>query len=138
MKPALMAIAACCTAMSFAAAANSPGPGATAPIAPIAAPRDLPYPGQIQLAVDATDIARRIVRVHETLSGIGPDTVLLYPQWLPGTHAPEGTVDRLAGLKVTANGTNTSPVVRGAWISERLLGQPVLPPPSGVPAIEPV
>jgi hypothetical protein len=42
--------------------------------------------------------------VHETLSGIGPDAVLLYPQWLPGTHAPEGTVDRLAGLKVTANG----------------------------------
>jgi hypothetical protein len=40
-------------------------------------------------------------------------------------------------LKVTANGTTTSPVVRGKWISERILGQIVPPPPSGVPAVDP-
>jgi hypothetical protein len=40
-------------------------------------------------------------------------------------------------LKVTANGTTTSPVLRGAWITERILGQPVPPPPPSVPAIEP-
>ena len=40
-------------------------------------------------------------------------------------------------LKVTANGTNTSPVIRGVWISERLLGEQIPPPPSGVAAIEP-
>lgn len=40
-------------------------------------------------------------------------------------------------LKVTANGTNTSPVLRGVWVSERLLGQPIPPPPENVPAIEP-
>ena len=39
--------------------------------------------------------------------------------------------------KVTANGTNTSPVLRGVWISERLLGQEIPPPPQNVPAIEP-
>ena len=104
MKSVLVGFAACSTAITFVALAGSRGPVAIAPIAPIAAPSDRPYAGEIQLAVDATDIARRIVRVHETLSGIGPDTVLLYPQWLPGTHAPEGAIDRLAGLKVTANG----------------------------------
>ncbi|WP_437205109.1 DUF1592 domain-containing protein [Planctomicrobium sp. SH664] len=40
-------------------------------------------------------------------------------------------------LKVTANGTNTSPVIRGVWINERILGEAVPPPPSNVPAIEP-
>jgi len=54
--------------------------------------------------VDATDLERRIVRVHETVSGVTPRTVLLYPQWLPGSHAPEGPIDRFAGLKITANG----------------------------------
>ena len=40
-------------------------------------------------------------------------------------------------MKVTANGTSTSPVVRGAWIMERLIGQPPPPPPASVPAVEP-
>ncbi len=40
-------------------------------------------------------------------------------------------------LKVTANGTTTSPVVRGAWVLDNLLGQPSPPPPAGVPAVEP-
>ena len=40
-------------------------------------------------------------------------------------------------LKVTANGTTTSPVIRGVWIAERLLGEHVPPPPASVPAIEP-
>lgn len=40
-------------------------------------------------------------------------------------------------LKVTSNGNNTSPVVRGVWISERLLGEHIPPPPENVPAIEP-
>lgn len=40
-------------------------------------------------------------------------------------------------LKVTANGTSTSPVIRGAWVMERLVGQPPPPPPKSVPAVEP-
>ena len=104
MNSVVVAITACCTAMSLAAAAVSTGPGAIAPVTPIAAPSDRPYPGQIQLTVDASDVSRRIIRVHETLSGIGPDTVLLYPKWVPGTHGPEGTIDRLAGLRIVANG----------------------------------
>lgn len=99
-----------CTALSLGltaasqAAPESAGPSATAPITPIVAPKDRAYAGEIQLKVDASDVSHRIVRVHETLSGVAPDTVLLYPKWLPGTHAPEGTIDRLAGIRISANG----------------------------------
>jgi hypothetical protein len=40
-------------------------------------------------------------------------------------------------LKVTANGTATSPVQRGVWVMERILGIPRQPPPPNIPAIEP-
>ena len=48
-----------------------------------------------------------------------------------------GVLTQASVLKVTANGSNTSPVVRGVWINDRILGQPSDPPPPGVPAIEP-
>ncbi|HKB06174.1 MAG TPA: DUF1592 domain-containing protein [Gemmataceae bacterium] len=54
----------------------------------------------------------------------------------PGSH--RGGVLTMAGvLKVTANGTSTSPVTRGAWVLDRILGAPPAPPPSGVSAVEP-
>ena len=56
---------------------------------------------------------------------------------LPAKSMRGGLLTQAAVLKVTANGTTTSPVIRGAWISERILGMPVPPPPPGVPAIEP-
>jgi hypothetical protein len=40
-------------------------------------------------------------------------------------------------LKVTANGTTTSPVPRGAFVMGRLLGRPPQPPPPNIPAVEP-
>lgn len=48
-----------------------------------------------------------------------------------------GLLSQGAILKVSANGTNTSPVVRGAWVTERILGYSVPPPPPGVPGVEP-
>lgn len=48
-----------------------------------------------------------------------------------------GLVTQGAILKVTADGTHTSPVVRGVFINERILGAHIPPPPPGVPAIEP-
>lgn len=60
--------------------------------------------GIATVAVDATDLDRRIYRVHETLPvGQGPLT-LFYPQWIPGTYAPTGPLSRLAGLKFTIDG----------------------------------
>ena len=40
-------------------------------------------------------------------------------------------------LMVSANGVETSPVTRGAWLAENILGTPPPPPPDEVPAIEP-
>jgi hypothetical protein len=48
-----------------------------------------------------------------------------------------GIITQASVLKVTANGTTTSPVVRGVWMLERILGEGVPPPPANVPAIEP-
>lgn len=48
-----------------------------------------------------------------------------------------GIITQGSVLKVTANGTTTSPVLRGVWMLERIMGQHVPPVPAGVPAIEP-
>lgn len=48
-----------------------------------------------------------------------------------------GFLTQASILKITANGTTTSPVPRGAFVMDRLLGQPPEPPPSNVAAIEP-
>ena len=71
---------------------------------PVPTPLDRPFAGEIHLVVDASDVQRRIVHVHETITGLAADAVLLYPKWLPGEHAPKGPIDRLAGLRITAAG----------------------------------
>ncbi len=55
----------------------------------------------------------------------------------PGSHRG-GVLTMAAVLKVTANGTVTSPVLRGAWLQDRIMGQPLqLPSDLMVPAVEP-
>jgi hypothetical protein len=54
-----------------------------------------------------------------------------------GDRPRGGLITQGAVLKVTANGTTTSPVVRGVWVSERILGLEIPPPPANVPAVEP-
>ena len=70
----------------------------------IPAPRDLPYPGTIRLRVDATDTAHGVFRVAETIPVQPGALTLLLPKWLPGDHAPTGTIDKLSGLTVSAAG----------------------------------
>lgn len=54
----------------------------------------------------------------------------------PGSHRG-GLLTMGSVLKVTANGTTTSPIIRGAWVLERILGTPPPKPPPDVEAIEP-
>jgi len=56
---------------------------------------------------------------------------------LPADSHRGGVLTQASVLKVTANGTSTSPVLRGAWVLDRILGKPAPPPPNDVPAIEP-
>src|SRR3569833_1897579 len=78
------------------------GPGVAAGAKP--APQDTPYAGVISLKVDATDIGRHNFSVHETIPVKAGGLTLLYPQWLPGNHAPRGPIDGLAGLQMSVGG----------------------------------
>jgi len=56
---------------------------------------------------------------------------------LPEASPFGGLWTQSAIMKVTANGTNTSPVKRGVWVAERLLGTPIPPPPPNVNPVDP-
>jgi hypothetical protein len=66
------------------------------------------------------------------VEGLAFRKVPLKPEYHRG-----GVLTHASVLKVTANGTSTSPVLRGAWVLDRILSQPAPPPPANVPAIEP-
>ncbi len=48
-----------------------------------------------------------------------------------------GLLTQASILKVTADGSVTSPILRGVWVNEKILGRQIPPPPESVPAIEP-
>ncbi len=56
---------------------------------------------------------------------------------LPAGSPRGGLLGQAAILKLTANGTTTSPVKRGVWVMDRLLNEPAPPPPPSVGAIDP-
>ena len=56
---------------------------------------------------------------------------------LPKSSPYGGLLTQASVLKLSADGTSTSPVLRGVWIMDRLIGQPPPPPPPGIPAVEP-
>jgi hypothetical protein len=83
---------------------------------------------------DFTFLNERLAR-HYGISGVTGHA--LQRTALPPESHRGGVLTMAAVLKVTANGTSTSPVVRGAWVMDRILGTPPKPPPAGVPAVEP-
>jgi predicted metalloprotease with PDZ domain len=88
-------------------AGSGPSSGANIPAA-----QDVAYPGNLTLEVDLTDLDRRVLGVHESIPVKPGPLTLLYPEWLPGNHAPRGPIDGLAGLIITAGGR---PV---AWVRD--------------------
>lgn len=69
----------------------------------VPAPCDIAYPAPIRLYVDAQDVLRGILQVRQVIpvrSG-GPLT-LLFPEWLPGYHAPRASIALFAGLRIEA------------------------------------
>jgi predicted metalloprotease with PDZ domain len=92
------------TRLATAILASALGLGSFTVLADVAAPQDIPFDGTLKINVDATDIAHRVFRVHEVVPAQPGPLTLLYPQWLPGNHSPTGSIDKLAGLVVKANG----------------------------------
>ncbi len=75
------------------------------PVLNIPAPRDVAYPGVIKVAIDATDLDRRIFTIKQSIpvTGPGPMTIL-YPEWLPGNHSDSGQIEKIAGIRFSAGG----------------------------------
>jgi predicted metalloprotease with PDZ domain len=68
------------------------------PVAAVAAP------ASITLKVDASEVARRIVHVRETIPAKPGTLALAYPKWIPGYHSPAGPLVNVVGLKLSAGG----------------------------------
>ncbi len=86
------------------------------------------------VASDFTMLNARLAR-HYGIPGVDGFAFRKMP--LPPDSHRGGVLTMASVLKVTANGTSTSPVMRGAWVLDRILGQPPSPPPENVAALEP-
>ena len=63
--------------------------------------RDIPYPGTLEISVDATDLQQRIYYVKQTLPVSGPGKLtLMLPKWIPAKHRVFGSIRALAGLTI--------------------------------------
>jgi hypothetical protein len=91
-------------------------------------------PARNVIDADYTFVDERLARHYGVPGVFGPS---FRRKSLPENSPYGGILTQAAVLKVTANGTVTSPVLRGVYVMERLLGDPPSPPPASVPAVEP-
>jgi hypothetical protein len=82
---------------------------------------------------DYVIVNERLARLYDLPEVVGTEFRRVA---LPRDTVRGGLMTQAAVLKVTANGTTTSPVLRGVWINERIRGIHTPPPPAGVPAVE--
>jgi len=94
--------------------------------------RDLP--ARTIVDSDFTYLNERLAQ-HYGIPGV--EGIAMRRVALPAGSPRGGLMTQASVLKITANGTTTSPVLRGVWITERIIGDPVPPPPASVPAVEP-
>lgn len=83
---------------------------------------------------DWTFLNERLAQ-HYGVPGVFGGELRVVP--LPPEVHRGGVMTQASILKVTADGAKTSPVLRGKWVLDRILGQPPAPPPANVPAVEP-
>ena len=91
-------------------------------------------PARNVVASDFTFLNERLAD-HYGIKGV--EGVKFRKVKLPADSVRGGLMTQASVLKVTANGTTTSPVLRGHWITERILGLETPPPPPTVEAVEP-
>jgi hypothetical protein len=91
------------------------------------------HPARLIADANFTYLNERLAR-HYGLPGVSG--IAMRRVELPADSPRGGFLTQASVLKVTANGTTTSPVLRGKWIVERILGIDIAPPPP-VAAVEP-
>lgn len=87
------------------------------------------------LKADYTFLNERLAKHYGIPHLYGSDfrRVNLDPEWHRGGLFRHGSI-----LTVTSYGTRTSPVIRGNWVLENIMGTPAPPPPPNTPTLEEV
>jgi hypothetical protein len=80
---------------------------------------------------DYTYLNERLAR-HYGIPGVSGDTFRLVRL---DSRRRGGLITQASVLTVTSNPTRTSPVKRGRWVLEQILGTPPPPPPPNVPQL---
>ena len=61
-------------------------------------------PGPVELTVSVPRPSQRILDVQEVMPVRPGSLTLYYPKWIPGDHAPDGPIEEMMGLEITAGG----------------------------------
>jgi hypothetical protein len=83
---------------------------------------------QTLLTADYTFVNERLARHYGVPSVVGPQ----FRRVVLDDKARHGLLGKGAVLLRTSYGDRTSPVLRGAWVLDKLMGTPPTPPPPGV------
>lgn len=73
-----------------------------------------PLAGAVALTVRLPDPGQQILYVHEVMPVRPGPLTLYYPKFIPGDHAPDGPIEAMMGLEITAAGQ------RLAWLHDEV------------------
>src|SRR6185369_8301542 len=82
-------------------------------------------------------VNKPLAKLYGMDTGIDSVNGNLFRQVKITDHRRGGLLGQGSVLTVSANGIETSPVTRGVWVLENILGTPPSPPPDNVPPIDP-
>ena len=89
------------------------------------------------LDADYTFANRALARLYGMEDAVPPAAGHEFHRIAFATPSRGGLLGQGSVLTVSANGIETSPVTRGVWLLENILGTPPAPPPDNVPPIDP-
>lgn len=89
------------------------------------------------LRADYTFVNRDLAKLYKIEDQVPVDDATTFRRVQLTNKQRGGLLGHASVLTVSANGIETSPVIRGIWLMETILGSPVPPPPDAVPALDP-
>ncbi len=89
------------------------------------------------LRADYSFVNRDLAKLYGVVDQVPVDEAAKFHRVQFRNKDRSGLLGHASVLTVSANGIETSPVIRGIWLMETILGTPVPPPPDDVPALDP-